>query len=83
MRGYWKVKEEALDRILWRTHFGSGYGPVIRQTSWWWWWWRRRRLWWYLTIYKGLVQHVKNCASVNPMTEVRAATIFVLLVVVS
>ena len=21
-RGYWKLKEEALDRILWRTRFG-------------------------------------------------------------
>jgi hypothetical protein len=28
----WKLKEEALDRILWRTRLGSGYGPVIRQT---------------------------------------------------
>jgi len=25
------VKEEALDCILWRTQFGRGYGPVIRQ----------------------------------------------------
>ena len=33
MRGYWKLKEEALDPILWRTHLGIGYGPVIRQTT--------------------------------------------------
>jgi hypothetical protein len=32
-RGYWKLKEEALDRTLWRTHFGTGYGPVVRQTT--------------------------------------------------
>jgi hypothetical protein len=32
-RRYWKLKEEALDRILWRTHFGRGYGPVVRQTT--------------------------------------------------
>jgi hypothetical protein len=32
-RRYWKLKEEALDRTLWRTHFGRGYGPVIRQTT--------------------------------------------------
>jgi hypothetical protein len=32
-RGYWKLKEEALDRILWRTHLGIGYGPVVRQTT--------------------------------------------------
>jgi hypothetical protein len=31
-RGYWKLKEEALDRILWRTGFGRGYGSVVRQT---------------------------------------------------
>ena len=31
-RGYWKLKAEALDRILWRTGFGRDYGPVIRQT---------------------------------------------------
>jgi hypothetical protein len=32
-RGYWKMKEEALDRTLWRTRFGRGYGPVVRQTT--------------------------------------------------
>jgi hypothetical protein len=31
--GYWKFKEEALDRTLWRTRFGRGYGPVVRQTT--------------------------------------------------
>jgi hypothetical protein len=30
---YWKFKEEALDRTLWRTRFGRGYGPVVRQTT--------------------------------------------------
>jgi hypothetical protein len=30
---YWKLKEEALDRTLWRTRFGGGYGPVVRQTT--------------------------------------------------
>jgi hypothetical protein len=29
----WKSKEEALDRTLWRTRFGRGYGPVVRQTA--------------------------------------------------
>jgi hypothetical protein len=29
---YWKLKEEALDHTLWRTRFGRGYGPVVRQT---------------------------------------------------
>jgi hypothetical protein len=32
-RGYYKLKEEALDRTLWRTCFGRGYGPVVRQTA--------------------------------------------------
>jgi hypothetical protein len=32
-RGYWKLKEEAVDRILRRTRFGRGYGPVVRQTT--------------------------------------------------
>jgi hypothetical protein len=32
-RRYWKFKEEALDRTLWRTRFGRGYGPVVRQTT--------------------------------------------------
>jgi hypothetical protein len=27
--GYWKSKEEALDRTVWRTRFGRGYGPVV------------------------------------------------------
>jgi hypothetical protein len=32
MTGYWKYKEEALDRTLWRTRFGRGYGPIVRRT---------------------------------------------------
>ena len=31
-RGYWQLKEEALDHTLWRTRFGRGCGPAIRQT---------------------------------------------------
>jgi hypothetical protein len=30
---YWKLKEEALDRTIWRTRFGRGYGPVVRQAT--------------------------------------------------
>jgi hypothetical protein len=29
------LREEALDRTLWRTRFGRGYGPVVRQTTEW------------------------------------------------
>jgi hypothetical protein len=32
-RIYWKLKEEVLDRTLWRTRFGRGYGPVVRLTT--------------------------------------------------
>jgi hypothetical protein len=32
-KGYCKLKEEALDRTLWRTRFGRGYGPAVRQTT--------------------------------------------------
>jgi hypothetical protein len=32
-RRYWKLKEEALDHTLWRTSFGRGYVPVVRQTA--------------------------------------------------
>ena len=31
-REHWTLKEEALDRSLWRTRFGRGCGPVVRQT---------------------------------------------------
>ena len=29
-KGYWKLKEEALEHTLWRTHFGRWYGSVVR-----------------------------------------------------
>ena len=29
---YWKLKEEALDRTLWRVRFGRCYGFVLKQT---------------------------------------------------
>jgi hypothetical protein len=29
-RRYWKLKAEALDRTLWRSRFGRGYGAVVR-----------------------------------------------------
>jgi hypothetical protein len=32
-RRYCKLKEEALDNILWRIRFGRDYGPVIRQAA--------------------------------------------------
>jgi len=32
-RGYSHLKEEALDRSVWRAGFGRGFGPVVRQTT--------------------------------------------------
>jgi hypothetical protein len=32
-RGYSDLKEEALDRTMWRAGFGRGFGPVVRQTA--------------------------------------------------
>jgi hypothetical protein len=32
-RGYCNLKEEALDRTIWRACFGRGFGPITRQTA--------------------------------------------------
>jgi hypothetical protein len=32
-RGYPHLKEEALDRIVWRNRFGGGFESVVRQTT--------------------------------------------------
>jgi len=32
-KGYLQLKEEALDRSMWRARFGRGFGPVVRQTT--------------------------------------------------
>ena len=32
-RGYCHLKEEALDRNMWRDRFGRGFEPVVRQTT--------------------------------------------------
>ena len=34
-RGYWKLKQEALDLTLWRTRFRRGRGPFLSQTIEW------------------------------------------------
>ena len=31
--GYCHLKEEALDRTMWRNRFGGGFGPVVRQNT--------------------------------------------------
>jgi hypothetical protein len=32
-RGYSHLKEEVLDRAMWRARFGRSFGPVVRQTT--------------------------------------------------
>ena len=32
-RGYCHLKEEALDRTMWRNRFRGGFGPVVRQNT--------------------------------------------------
>ena len=32
-RGYSHLKEEALDRTMWRHRFGGGFGPFVRQNT--------------------------------------------------
>ena len=32
-RGYSHLKEEALDRTMWRTRFGRGFGAVVKLTT--------------------------------------------------
>jgi hypothetical protein len=32
-RGYSHLKEEALDRTVWRNRFGRGFEPVVRQNN--------------------------------------------------
>ena len=32
-RGYCHLKEEAVDRNMWRDRFGRGFEPVVRQTA--------------------------------------------------
>jgi len=32
-RGYSHLKEEALDRTMWRHRFGGGFGPLVRQNT--------------------------------------------------
>ena len=32
-RGYFHLEEEALGLTMWRSRFGRGFGPVVRQTT--------------------------------------------------
>jgi hypothetical protein len=30
-RGHWQLKQDGLDRNVWRNRFGIGCGPVVRE----------------------------------------------------
>jgi hypothetical protein len=32
-RGYSHLKEQALDRTMWRAGFGRGFGPAVKQST--------------------------------------------------
>ena len=32
-KGYSNLKEEALDRTMWRNRFGGGFGTVVRENT--------------------------------------------------
>ena len=33
LTGYWKFKQEVLDRTLWRIRFGNDYGPAVKKDN--------------------------------------------------
>jgi len=49
------LKEEALDRTMWRACFGRGFGPVVRQTTKWMNVWKARN------HYQDYVSLLDNC----------------------
>jgi len=60
-RGYSHLKEESLDRTIWRAGFGRGYGPVVRQTTEWMNEWIQYNFSsWYGTT-KWLTKFTQNC----------------------
>ena len=49
-RGYSHLKEEALDRTMWRNRFGGGVGPVVRQIA----EWMNEKMWYFSTNWRTL-----------------------------
>ena len=63
-RVYSHLKEEALDRTMWRNRFGGGFGPVVRQNTEWlnivWMLktWYKKYYWNYILSYTSLFEFV-------------------------
>ena len=53
-RGYSHLKEEALDRTIWRHRFGGGFGPVVRQNTE---WMNENCISWYIKLRKLTCPH--------------------------
>ena len=62
-RGYWKLKDEALDRTLWRTGFGRGYGPVVRHSG------VPRGVVWGVQTPPEIPKALQNRAKLNPIVK--------------
>ena len=58
-RGYSHLKEEALDRTMWRNRFGGGFGSVIRQNTKWMNEWMNE--WMYIYIYIYIEHLLEKC----------------------
>jgi hypothetical protein len=58
------LKEEALDRIMWRARFGRGFGPVVRQTTKW-----MNELLLFVLLHDYCILHILTCmdASLNKL----------------
>jgi len=57
-REYCHLKEEALDRTIWRACYGRGFGPVVRQTAKW------MTEWLYIFVYIYIYMCVCVCVCV-------------------
>jgi len=58
-RGYCHLKEEALDRTMWRNHFGRGIGTFVRQITEW------MNIYVYIFFFSG-VKHFLSFYQVSP-----------------
>jgi hypothetical protein len=57
------LKEEAIDLTMWRSRFGRGVGPVVRQITEW------MNEWWSSSPYKTVCSHVNAVQSFTSVTS--------------
>jgi len=76
-RGYPNLKEEALDRTMWRVRFGRGFGPVVRQTAKWMKWadlWLR-----WTTLIRGLKNSDSKACQVFNRSDIERAYVYLFI----